>query len=401
MTSTDQTSNEVSLIGAGARDTEAALATRPGRVRLERCKLGARALDLLAKNDALVSLEIISSSLSAKSATRLFESANWPALQRMDLRGNKVADALPRLAERPPPALRELRLGATGLRAAHIEALHAIRTIEIWVSGADDIGAAGVSAIARSAWPLVSITVYRQRVGAAGVAELAAHAPSSLRSLVLYEADVGLRALEHLAAASGLAYDELRFRYDPIDGKGFAKLVESAPAASLTQLQVSQCRLDDEAVRALAATNLPARLVELDLSTNPSVTARGVGHLAEREWPALRKLRIGGWVIGAEGMARLASARLPVIEDLDLTHARLDDAAIERLAAAPWLRSVKRLSLATNDVHRAGLAALAGSPHLGAIEELRVFQTPIAQLGLSIARESPLSRAKIVTTFTI
>ncbi len=45
----------LTLSDAPSKTIEAALAARPTHVRLERCKLGARALSLLAANDALVS----------------------------------------------------------------------------------------------------------------------------------------------------------------------------------------------------------------------------------------------------------------------------------------------------------------------------------------------------------
>jgi hypothetical protein len=95
--------SHVDLKDAPSKAVEAALAARPTHVRLEGCKLGAKVLALLAKNDALVSLEIFSSTLSAKAATPMFESAQWPALERLDLRGNKIADALPALAKHAPP----------------------------------------------------------------------------------------------------------------------------------------------------------------------------------------------------------------------------------------------------------------------------------------------------------
>ena len=392
--------SHVALKDAPSKAVEAALAARPTHVRLERCKLGAKVLALLAKNDALVSLEIFSSTLSAKAATPMFESAQWPALERLDLRGNKIADALPALAEHAPPRLRELRLGFTGLRAPHIEALHAIGTIERWTSGADDLGPSGVVAIAKSGWPLVALTMYRQRVGASGLELLAKTLPASLRSLVLYEADVGLRGLEHLASSSTLAPEEVRFRYDPIDTKGFAALVTSPFAASLTTLQVSQCRLDDGAIDALLGTALPSQLAVLDLSTNARMSPASMASFASTPWPLLRSLRIGGFAMGASGMTHLATATLPAIEELDLTYAELNDLAMDHLAAAPWLRGVKRLYLGTNDIGEAGIAALARSPHLGTIEELRLFQTPASRLGVVIPSESPLARAKLVTTFT-
>ncbi|MFO0710045.1 MAG: hypothetical protein U0353_09420 [Sandaracinus sp.] len=386
------------LVGGAAAAVEAALDARPTHLRLERCKLGARTLDRLAAARTLESLELISCGLSATSAARLFDAADWPRLVTLDLRGNKVAGALAQLAARPLPALRDLRLAFTGLRAAHISSLHALGTIERWTSGADAFGAPEIRAIVSdSGWPLVAIKSYRQPWGVGGFEILARDAPSSLRALVLYEVKAGARAFTALAS-SALTLDELRCRYDKIGSPAFATLVESPPARTLTKLQISQCPLDDAAITALVHTELPEGLEDLDLSSSPSIGARGLAAFGERSWPRLRRLVLGGCSVHAHGARALASARLPALEVLELWNAGLDDDAVAALAAAPWLASVRVLSISGGAVSQRGIDALARSPYAERLEELAVIGTPFERDGGTIPKDTPLAHARLRTS---
>jgi hypothetical protein len=374
-------------------------------LRIEHCRLGKGALGRIATLASLESLEILTSGLNAKALTSLLERASWPSLRRLDLRGNALGDdGLSALGKATAalPALSDLGLFATRMREPGIRALAAHRGIEKWQSGSDAIGVAGVCAIAENDWPLTRLSIVRQQGGAQGIDALMARAPSTLRSLVLFEAGMGKKAIDTIASTDRFTLEEARFRYDPITDDAVAALAQAGCTRGLRALQISQARVGAGGVKAIARSHLPETLEELHLSTNPGIGVDGVDCLIYAKWPKLRALRIGGTDLGAFGLDALLANDLPSLEELDLTNGQIEDVAMGRLASWPGLARVRRLFIGTNRFTADGLARLSSSPFAAGIEELDVSQCPCSATAAEVvAQGSQLAPKTLHTSYVV
>jgi hypothetical protein len=76
----------------------------------------------------------------------------------------------------------------------------------------------------------------------------------------------------------------------------------------------------------------------------------------------LKGLRISGYRLGDDGLARLLAGPFPPVEDLDLRYNRLTAAGVRTLAGWPALSGVRSLNLSTNSFGSDGVRALDGIP---------------------------------------
>jgi uncharacterized protein (TIGR02996 family) len=142
------------------------------------------------------------------------------------------------------------------------------------------------------------------------------------------------------------------------------RLLGSRAVAWLEDLDLSDSNRGAEAVRAVAAAELP-RLRSLHLlRTRPQED--GVRALAEAGFlSGLRSLTLGGNNLPPVTAAILAGApEAAGLQVLDLRENRLGNVGAGSLARSPHLRDLVYLDLASNHIDDAGADALAESPNL-------------------------------------
>jgi uncharacterized protein (TIGR02996 family) len=95
------------------------------------------------------------------------------------------------------------------------------------------------------------------------------------------------------------------------------------------------------------------------------------------EMPFLREFRNAEMTVGVlHGLISVAS-----LHGLDLGRSRLDDAAVQALAASPHLADLVNLDLSFNAVSDVGAKALAASPYLGRLKVLNLSFNQIENRG--------------------
>jgi len=146
-------------------------------------------------------------------------------------------------------------------------------------------------------------------------------------------------------------------------------------------LNLTDTRLNDSGVQALAAGQVARHLESLDLSEN-SVGAAGVEALARGEMERLKTLRLSRCRPGNAGVQALTSSRrLPMLHALDLSENGLEVASARALAGCARLAGLRRLNLAGNRIGRAGAAVLARSRHLRKLEAIQLRSNGIGKAG--------------------
>jgi uncharacterized protein (TIGR02996 family) len=193
----------------------------------------------------------------------------------------------------------------------------------------------------------------------------------------------GAAALPHLWS--------LNLGFSRVTHAGLKALATSPLADRLESLSLSHASTDDRGigragVEALAESPRLGRLKRLDLSHfvtgrfKAGDPGRAVRRLFEsRHLTGLRSLQLYHSGLGDADLSTVCESRPRVrLAELSLMsqYPKIADAGAEALAAWPGLASVRRLSVAFNEIGRAGMSALIRSPHLGELTELDVRGNP-------------------------
>ena len=319
-----------------------------------------------AVGEATTTLEVIAPGGAA--AARPPTPRRWPRLEQLIMSGPDSA------------ALEELELATWGR-------LHTL-TLEYFSRGGLSAPSARALASALRRMPaLRALKLWNVELSDAAAAELFRRAECAprLRSLTVSEARLTWAAVRALAAA-GWPLEELRLdEYTRLGAAGVAALA-AAPTFAIRRLDLSNCGLDAAAL--LAVANAPWPLEELDLSWNdfsaaaagPALaalsrharlrelildrcylSAAGFKALVEAAWPALTTLYAGSADVKFDGPHALGAAAFSgflALKELDLEAVALYEAGARLLDNVRWPR-LQVLGLYNCMLGDAGLAALA------------------------------------------
>jgi hypothetical protein len=199
--------------------------------------------------------------------------------------------ALRRFVEAPGfRALRGLGLHQNMLRGREvIDVLGALANLEELDAGNNQLGPEAGAALAAMTQPVRVLRLRQTQLGDAGIVALARGALPALRVLELYNSKFGVEGAQALAAV----------------------------AWPLEELELSGNKLGDTGVRALAAGTLPKTLRVLKLHST-DLSDAGIAALARASWPALEELELFSDKLGAGTATALAGAAMPCLRRLVL-----------------------------------------------------------------------------------
>jgi uncharacterized protein (TIGR02996 family) len=191
-------------------------------------------------------------------------------------------------------------------------------------------------------------------------------------------------------AVSALAASPLVARLASLDlkknllGPAAALALASSPhLTQLTRLNLSGNRIGDEGARALAGARHLAWLTELHLRNN-NIKAGGARALVASPLPArLRFLDLRETKpLEDAGVVLLVCSGAPSLQTrLDLREQHIGPEGARALAESPHVSQVTWLDLSDNPVEDAGARALAASPYLGQLTHLHLEHARITDAG--------------------
>jgi hypothetical protein len=246
--------------------------------------------------------------------------------------------------DRPPhPTL--LALGSCAqlrpVRILHISALPSSR------DGGDDPLFDATFAHAH----LHTLRLERGDCGLAVARALSRAALDQLHTLALDDMAVSRDAARALSAARLPALTHLSLAGNHPARAGLASLLGWPSLPALTHLSLARCQLDRDLAPLLSAAPLPA-LTSIDLSDNP-LGNLGLTRILDAPWrDQLQHLTLRGCGLTAEAMRTLAAAQLPALHTLDLSDNPIGDEGARHLLATslPHTLRALRCSLST-DLH--------------------------------------------------
>jgi uncharacterized protein (TIGR02996 family) len=248
---------------------------------------------------------------------------------------------------------------------------------------------AGLCALARSdrLGRLENLDLPRNHIRNA-VAALAQspHLPALTR-LDLDFNDVPNQALEALAASPLLArLEDLRLSGNREVGEaGLAALAASPGAAALRRLDLGKIDLTFEAVRVLAQASGLTGLMHLHLA-HSNLDNRAVKEIAfSQRLPQLRNLYLGRNRLTDSGATALLEAPAPRrYRVLELGRNHLGSDTARAIAGCAALAELEELNLEDNHIGDEGALALASSPHLRRMQMLEIGNNGLTALGKAV-----------------
>jgi uncharacterized protein (TIGR02996 family) len=224
-------------------------------------------------------------------------------------------------------------------------------------------------------------------VGHAGAAALAASPHlAGLRRLDLGDGGIGLAGAAALANATGLTQlAELDLTGNHLGPPGAEVLAAGPGLPALERLALADNLLgDDGLVRLAAWPGRWGRLTDLDLARN-QLGAAGLRRLTARPL-SLRGLDLGFNRLGAEGARALAGANALACATLDLRYNQLGNAGAQALAAGAW-PGLRTLVLQNNGVTDVGARYLLASRALADLAFLSLRSNPLSRAGVAALRD--------------
>jgi uncharacterized protein (TIGR02996 family) len=269
----------------------------------------------------------------------------------------------------------DTQMGAPGaLALARSPSLTALEHLDVFNHAIFDSGAAALL----EADALASLRSLR--LGNNGLSDQTAFAlarASRLDRLVSLDLDrnhLTARGVEAICQANHLAgLEYLDLGDNPIGG-AVRGLLGSVFAGRLRTLRLWRCRLDDDALAALFAsdrlvglTNLDATSNALGLGQRSALALAGSGAL-----PRLQTLSVCGCGLVPAVAGVLARASLPNLRRLTLSHNPLGAAGVRQLLDGPLLGPVARLGLDRTDLGDEGAEDLAAAGCLPGLRSLHL-----------------------------
>ncbi len=184
-------------------------------------------------------------------------------------------------------------------------------------------------------------------------------------------------------------WHDLDLRYCQLGATTLRSLLALPQLSELRRLRLNGSGVTAEGVRELAGASAAGHLRELDLGNNNFGTG-GAQALAAGDWPHLHTLDVSGNAIGAAGAKALAVAAFPALADLRLGENQLNDAGVGAIATARWAGGLRNLSLSQNQFGPVGGRALGAAPALRRLNRLDLSGNPIGSDGVSALVENPV-----------
>jgi Ran GTPase-activating protein (RanGAP) involved in mRNA processing and transport len=228
---------------------------------------------------------------------------------------------------------------------------------------------------------LKSLDLMRNHLSGLGLAALDGTHLAGLEFLSVQGNVIGHDGAVNLARMPFVAsLRDLRVADCGMDDKALAVLLGAA-WSQLTELSLTMNRFGSRAVKALTANRSLARLEVLRAARceiGPT-TARGLGRAS---LPGLHTLWLGANPLGEQGLRALLSGPLVrTVQTLHLDDARLGDNGAEALARSPTVANVRTLWLSKNRITDRGAAALVESPHLANVQSLYMPDNELGKKG--------------------
>jgi hypothetical protein len=172
------------------------------------------------------------------------------------------------------------------------------------------------------------------------------------------------------------------YRGKGLSADALASIVRSDDFAGTPALDVNECPVGDEGLRALAASAHTGALRSL-WADRVGATDAGARALAQGRFTLTGLYLSFNDLTGAGVEALLASPATGGVEILRLSGNPVGDAGARALAASAASKHLKTLFLGKTGLTDEGLRALAASPHLAALEWLDVTANPLTAEGLA------------------
>jgi hypothetical protein len=265
--------------------------------------------------------------LDAQGVEALARSAALPGLAQLTVQNERVGDVVLKLVEAATPGRLEtlelINVGLTDEGVAQLARMPQLSGISVLSLQENNFTAAGLAVLLRSPhlgklrrlalggrppWSPYYADNPTQALGDNGVAVLASSGLlAQLDELALCSAAVGPTGVAALAAAEAPRLVRLDLANNPLGSTGAAGLGAARYLSGLRELDLSQCGLDDAAMRHLARLDFRS-LVALGLGYN-SIGPAGARHLADAAGLAgVRRLNLHDNFIGDEGLIALAGS---------------------------------------------------------------------------------------------
>lgn len=228
-----------------------------------------------------------------------------------------------------------------------------------------------------------------------------------LGHLLLSERDIrGLCSSPHLASVS-----ELILGNTGLEDSGLSEVLQHKQDGNLRLLDLGKNRIFSanaslarhrESLRALETLKIGSnplqdlpelhreawfkRLRRLDLSHCPLSAANLMAMTGHFEH--LEHFSMVHTALPIDVLSLLLSVEAPLLTELDLSSAQIDDDGLQKLAESPLLTSVRTLNLSYNKITTKGVLSFADSPHLKRLRTLRLSGNSVAHWGLKKLAES-------------
>jgi uncharacterized protein (TIGR02996 family) len=211
--------------------------------------------------------------------------------------------------------------------------------------------------------------------------------------------DLDAHAVEILAHSSKFAsLKKLDLSSNRFGTEGLHALSGAKFIGQLTSLNLNSCELTSESLDVLAKFPM-SQLVALDLGSNPFTE----GLLALSSAPllaSLEQLDLTSCELNDEGLEPLFSSSQPVrLKSLALARNQLTDESARAIAGSSRVSELRTLSLQGNAISDAGAQALAESPHLARLETLELNDNALTSDGAKALANSPY--LKRITQLTV
>src|SRR5262249_8023989 len=170
-----------------------------------------------------------------------------------------------------------------------------------------------------------------------------------------------------------------------IGDAGAAALAALPQFSEVCRLNLRSCELGAKGLAALVKSPLRTSVCELDLAENP-LRSHGLDAFAAGRWPELHTLNLANCGLDAEAVRALAgSSGIKRLLDLDLSGNDVGAGGAIAITQAGWAHTLVRLSLARCGC--AGGAVLAASPRLREVQQLDLTDNPLNPAGVAALME--------------